>query len=159
MQAILEQKQQGPVSDAGFLSAAEAETVRQTVDQYNQVIADQVAAAGGTLVDIHGAVTTLGTTPPTVNGYTMNFGYLGGFFSLDGIHPTNTGYALLANVFIATMNAALKTQIADVDVSAVAAKDPLFPTNLMAGKAASKQMGHIDAEAGQALKWMFANRR
>lgn len=153
MEAILGGTEQGPVSDAGFLSAAEAATVRQTVIQYNQIIAQNVAAAGGTLVDVYSASLALGANPPTINGYKINFGFLGGFFSLDGIHPTNTGYALTANVFIDTMNAALKTSIPDVDVSAVAAKDPLFPPNLAA---ATRQKSHISVEAGKSLNWMFA---
>lgn len=35
--------------------------------------------------------------------------FLGGFFSLDGIHPTYTGHALLANEFIHVLNAQLMT--------------------------------------------------
>ena len=58
--------------------------------------------------------------------------FLGGFFSLDGIHPTNTGYAVVANTFIDAMNAAFKTTVADVNLSTVAAADPLWPPNLAA---------------------------
>jgi len=49
---------------------------------------------------------------------------------LDGIHPTNTGYAILANATILAINGALsKNQpIPEVNVDAVAAVDPLaFP--------------------------------
>lgn len=82
-----------------------------------------------------------------------SFAFLGGFFSLDGLHPTNTGYALLANVFIDRMNAALNTKIADVDVSAVAAVDPLFPPNLP--KSASRTS--IPATAAHSLDWMLTS--
>lgn len=150
--AILQGKQKSPVDDSGALTAAEAATVRQTVQAYNQVIAEQVAAAGGTLVDIHSASSQLGLHPPVINGYPLSFGFLGGFYSLDGIHPTNTGYAILANAFIDTMNAALGTKIPDVDVGAIAATDPLFPPNL--AHAASRR-AHIGADAGKAVEWMF----
>jgi lysophospholipase L1-like esterase len=153
MEAILGGTQPGPVTDSGFLTAAETAAVKQTVIQYNQVIAQDVASAGGTLVDVYSASKGLGANPPTINGYKLNFGFLGGFFSLDGIHPTNTGYALTANVFIDTMNAALKTTIPEVDVSAVAAKDPLFPPNL---SMPAQQRTHIPVRAGKSLKWMFA---
>ena len=152
IQAILGGKQQGPVDDSGFLSAAETATVQQTVDAYNQVIAAQVAAAGGTLVDIHSALNTLRAAPPAIAGFPISFGFLGGFFSLDGIHPTNTGYALIANAYIDTMNAELGTKIPDVDVNAIATADPLFPPNLVK----AEQPTHISAKAGRALHWMFA---
>ena len=37
---------------------------------------------------------------------TLTTAFLGGLFSLDGMHPTNTGYALIANEAIKAMNAA-----------------------------------------------------
>ena len=48
----------------------------------------------------------------------------------DGLFtPGNTGYALLANFFIDNMNTAFHQSTPDVNVSATAAADPLFPTN------------------------------
>ena len=151
IQAILAGKQTGPVDDAGFLSPAEIATVQQTIHQYNAAIAAQVKAVGGTLVDINAALTQIHDSPPTINGIQPSFAFLGGFFSLDGLHPTNTGYALLANVFIDRMNAALKTKIADVDVNAVAAADPLFPPNLPK----SARRTFIPATAAHSLDWML----
>ena len=127
-----------PLSDQAVLSAAEVAEVQANVDGYNAIIAAQVAAAGGTLVDTHALFAAIGdcripgfpcATGVTINGYQATNAFLGGLFSLDGIHPTNTGYALIANAFIDTMNASLGTSVADVDVSAVAAADPLFPPN------------------------------
>lgn len=151
IEAILAGKQQGPVDDKGFLSPAEVVTIQQTIQQYNAAIAQQVSAVGGTLVDLNTAFTQMKSNPPTINGYTPTLGFLGGIFSLDGVHPTNTGYALLANVFIDRMNAALGTKIADVNVAAIAATDPLFPPNLP--KTAKVQ--RIPVTAGRALDWML----
>ncbi len=156
--AILGGKQTTPVDDSGFLSAAEAVTVQQTVVAYNQVIAQQVASVGGTVVDVYSALNTLRANPPLIAGYPIGFGFLGGFFSLDGIHPTNTGYALVANVFIDTMNAALGTKIADVDVNAIASADPLYPPNLaktLQGGVQGLEGARISSQAGNALHWMF----
>jgi hypothetical protein len=61
-----------------------------------------------------------------VNGKTITTAFLGGIFGLDGIHPTNTGYALVANQFIAALNTSLALSIPPVDVDSVGAKDPLF---------------------------------
>jgi hypothetical protein len=51
--------------------------------------------------------------------------YLGGVFSLDGIHPTRTGDAILANVFIQAIDATFGETISQVNVARVAARDPL----------------------------------
>jgi hypothetical protein len=50
--------------------------------------------------------------------------YLGGLFTLDGVHPTRTAHALIANAFIDAMNTQLGSAIARVDVAAVARRDP-----------------------------------
>jgi hypothetical protein len=63
-----------------------------------------------------------------VNGDTapdLTAGYLGGLFSLDGIHPTRTGNALIANAFIAAINQRFGEAIPPVDVARVAANDRL----------------------------------
>ncbi len=151
IEAILAGKQSGPVDGGGFLNPEEIATVQQTIQLYNAVIQQQVAAVGGTVVDINTALTQIRNSPPTINGYTPSFAFLGGFFSLDGVHPTDTGYALLANIFIDRMNAALGTKIADVDVGAIAATDPLFPPNLPK----SAQAIRIPVNAGRSLDWML----
>lgn len=138
--AILAHKQSTPLSDAGVLTAAEAVTVRANVTAYNQVIAQQAQAVGATLVDINALFAQTAANGIAINGYTGNFSFLGGLFSLDGIHPTNTGYALLANKFIDTMNAAFKTTIPDVSLSAVTTTDPLWPPNLIANAGHAKPM-------------------
>src|SRR5579863_3262617 len=134
VQAAVAALQQGqaltPLTDAGFLNAAEIAQVQSTVDQYNAVIAQQVTAAGGILVDMHAFFQAATEGPITINGYPATTAFLGGLFSLDGIHPTNTGYALIANQYIAAINAAMKTSITPVDVSTVASSDPLFGPNI-----------------------------
>jgi lysophospholipase L1-like esterase len=153
---ILTGKQAPPITDSGFLSAAEVVQVQQMVLSYNQVIQQQASAVGATLVDIHSVFAQAATSGLTVNGYTATFAYLGGLFSLDGIHPTNTGYGVLANAFIDTMNANLKTTIPDVDLAAVAAKDPLWTPNLLAAFGAQPSIKHhISVAAGQSVAWMW----
>ena len=128
---ILAQTQKGPITDAGVLSAAEVVTVQAQVTAFNQVISQQAQAANATLVDINALFKQLTTSGITINGYTGTAAFLGGFFSLDGIHPTNTGYAVVANKFIYTINAAINTKIPDVALGPVAASDPLWPPNLV----------------------------
>ncbi len=123
-----------PLTDSGFLTALEITQVQTTIDQYNSAISQQVAAVGGILVDIHSYFQTL-QSGITINNYHATTGFLGGLFSLDGVHPTNTGYALLANQFIGALNSSAKTNIPVVNISAVAAADPLFGLNVSPGEA------------------------
>jgi hypothetical protein len=119
-----------PLTDAGFLDAGEIAAIQSMVIQYNTVIAQEVTAVGGVLVDIHAFIQNLAQNGITINNYQATATFLGGLFGLDGIHPTNTGYALIANEFIDTMNTSLKATFADVNVSAIAAADPLFGPNI-----------------------------
>ncbi len=128
--AIVAGKQTTPVSDAGVLTAAEVATVQQRVTDFNTVIAAQAKAAGATVVDIHALFANLIANGLPINGYTGSAAFLGGVFSLDGIHPTNTGYAVIANTFIDAMNSGFNAKIPDVNVATVAASDPLWPPNL-----------------------------
>lgn len=132
-----------PLDDAGFLSAAEVTQVQAQVTAYNQVIAQQVAAVNGILVDVNAFFNTF-KSGITINGYTATPAFLGGLFGLDGIHPTNTGYALLANKFIDAINGRLTNNIPDVNVGTVAANDPLFPPNIKPGAGT-----HISLAAAQ----------
>jgi lysophospholipase L1-like esterase len=123
-----------PLTDSGFLSVAEIAQVQSTIDAYNSAISQEVAAVGGILVDIHSYFQTL-QSGITINNYKATTGFLGGLFSLDGVHPTNTGYALIANQYIDAVNSSAKTNITEVNVSAVAAADPLFGLNVTPGEA------------------------
>ena len=115
------------------LRASQAVALQAAVVSYNQVIATLAQQNGATLVDLYSLVNSL-KTGMTINGTTLTLGYLGGFYSIDGIHFTNTGYALVANQFIAAMNQGLGLSIPAADISTIAAQDPLFPSNLGAAQ-------------------------
>lgn len=51
--------------------------------------------------------------------------YLGGLFSLDGVHPSRTGNALLANAFIAAIDARFGETVGPANAARVWKKDPL----------------------------------
>ena len=118
-----------PLPDADVLTATEIATVQNTINSYNQVIQQQATAAGATLVDTHAYFATL-AAGISINGVTANNSFLGGLFSLDGVHPTNTGYALLANEFINALNKKFSLTIAPVNVGTVASTDPYFGPNI-----------------------------
>ena len=153
---ILMQQQKGPITDAGVLSAAEVVVVQAQVTAFNQVIAAQAQAAGATLVDINALFKQVTASGLTINGYTGTTAFLGGFFSLDGVHPTNTGYAVVANAYIDTMNSKIGTKIPDVNLGAVAAADPLWPPNLSPH---AVRGATIPAGAGKGVEGLLLGKR
>ncbi|GEM_PF-3199386 len=73
---------------------------------------------------------TLGHGGITVKGKFYPIDFLGGLVSLDAIHLTYTGYALLANMFIEKVNEDLHYNIPFVDIEKVVQNDPLSPEHL-----------------------------
>ncbi len=120
-----------PLAAGDVLTAAEVVTVQATVNSYNQVIQQQAQANGATVVDLHAYFASL-AGGITIGGVQATPSFLGGLFGLDGIHPTNTGYALVANQFIAALNTKFSSSLATVDVTAVSQSDPYFGPNIKA---------------------------
>jgi GDSL-like Lipase/Acylhydrolase len=155
---ILGGKQKGPITDAGVLTAAEVVTVQAQVAAFNQVIATQAQAANATLVDINALFKQVTTSGLTINGYTGTTAFLGGFFALDGIHPTNTGYAVIANKYIDTMNAAFKSSIPDVALGPIAAADPFWPPNLVPHGVSARALT-MPASAGKSIDELMQGKK
>ncbi len=119
-------------------------SINQSVDQFNKEFASVVAQyknvhivsfAGlmnGT-VQLAGQGVTFdpeGFPEYKINNVTLKMKHLGGFYSMDDLHLTNTGYAILASVFIQTINDTLGTAVPLPDLPSIVAADPLSPTAL-----------------------------
>jgi lysophospholipase L1-like esterase len=119
----------GLVPQGDYVTAALGASLQKSNDALNSAIASTVAANGATLVDIHAQFAQIvangGIYP--LNSKCCSLQYEGGFFSWDGIHPSNTGYAVLANTFIGTLDKAYGLSIPQVDVGAIYATDPYAP--------------------------------
>lgn len=87
------------------LDAAEAALVQDRIDAFNQIIATEAAAIGAPVVNINGIFNFLTQNPLMIGGIPVTTKFLGGLFSLDGVHPSNFGHALVAHFFIQTINA------------------------------------------------------
>jgi len=88
------------------LSPAQLTAIQQQIQQYNQVIQQTVAGAGFPVVDAYDLLDNLVENPITIGGITITNHYNGGAFSLDGVHPSDTGHAIFANAFIAAADKA-----------------------------------------------------
>lgn len=126
---------------ANYITPAFAGKIQTLNNAINQGIDDGASASRVPLVDIHAIFQGLASGDPanpyfqlatSINpGVCCTLGYIhappppsflavpGGILSLDGIHPSNTGYSLIANAFIDTINKAYGTRIPEVDIKAV----------------------------------------
>jgi hypothetical protein len=55
----------------------------------------------------------------------------GGLTSLDHLHFSDVGYAIMANIAIESLNTELGLELPLVDIDSVVATDPFSPVNLM----------------------------
>ncbi len=115
-----------PCKNPAVRTAAVVQQAQFAVQSYNKTIAQTAASFGAIVVDVNSLFATIQQNGYTLaNGNKLTTAFGGGLFSLDGIHPTNTGSAILANLTIDTINARVRTNIPRVNVDEVAASDPL----------------------------------
>jgi phospholipase/lecithinase/hemolysin len=148
IQAILTGVAAGPLPGNVVLDAGEVAALRATTDAYNAFIAAKAQERGAALVDIHALFNHVRDRGLVVDGQRLTTAFLGGVFSLDGIHPTNTGYAVIANKFIGALNREFDTDIEPVSVVRIKNDDPLV---LPAGQPASERE-HVDADTARSLR-------
>jgi len=107
------------------LDASEVGIIQAATEEFNAFIAEQASAKGAALVDIAALLGSLASDGYVAHGQLLTVDYLGGIFSLDGVHPTNTGYAIVANEFIHVLNTQFAAGVPPVAVVQVAMDDPL----------------------------------
>ena len=82
------------------------------VSAYNDAILLRVKTADyAVLMDARALVQDLSRKGYKLKHTRLSTAYLGGLFSLDGIHPSNTGYAVMANFMIDDSNHTFKLRI------------------------------------------------
>jgi len=122
-----------PVPPCGrVLDSAEQAFVRGTVMAFNAEIAaaetdlEQRRGIPIARVDAFGLFDQFADQGVDVRGngsLVLTTKYLGGIFTLDGVHPTRTAHALIANAFIDAMNARFGTTLKHTNVVRIAAND------------------------------------
>ena len=106
-----------PIPDQYVLDKTEVANVKTATTAFNQIIADDANQYHLGLVDANTYLRTL-QSGITWNGvtYTPTF-VTGGAFSLDGVHLTPRGYALVANEIIRVINQTYHSTVPQVDVN------------------------------------------
>jgi lysophospholipase L1-like esterase len=125
--AFAQQAAPPTLSPAGdYVSDALALQTTELNAAYDAAIAAVAQRTGAGLVDLVSAFAAASSGGPyeVAPGDYVTTTYGGGFYSLDGLHPSDTGYAAIANVFIATMNAHYGTSVPLVDIGPIYQSDP-----------------------------------
>jgi len=95
-----------PLPDEVILDPAEVSFLRDRVNANNQAIAEIAAAAAIPVVDVNAFYRSVLSGGYTVGGVVLSNNFLtGGVIGYDGVHPTELGYAILANEWIRVINA------------------------------------------------------
>lgn len=106
-----------PIPDAYILDATEVTAIRNAVAAYNNKLRMTADAKGLAFVDVN-AFMANAKTGIMYNGILSTTSFVsGGAFSLDGIHLTPRGNALLANEFIKAINQTYSASIPQVNVA------------------------------------------
>jgi lysophospholipase L1-like esterase len=125
-----------PTGAGEFVSDQTALTIKSLNAAYDQAIAAAASSTGAALVDIASTFQTAETAraagqpfPVDSQGDLASLQYGGGFFSLDGLHPSNTGYAVIANLFIGAFDTKYGLTIPPANIHAIYATDPYSAAN------------------------------
>ncbi|WP_430429083.1 G-D-S-L family lipolytic protein [Maribacter litoralis] len=95
-----------PLEDKWVLIPSEQDEIAVATAAFNQIIETTANQAGLALVDANGLLNQLANGGITSGDFTLTSSLVtGSAFSLDGIHPTARGYALLANEFMKAIDA------------------------------------------------------
>jgi lysophospholipase L1-like esterase len=120
-----------PLADKWVLSKEEILEVKTATDAYNVTIQAAATANNLAFVDAKAIMTQLGSAAGfSANGFTVTSAYVtGGAFSLDGVHPSPRGYALIANKFLEAINSTYGSNIKGVDLGKYRILFPADPAN------------------------------
>ncbi len=111
---------QNPFPDALILDSTEQVMATNAVNDFNTAIKSAAATNNAQVFDAFTFFNNVKANGYSVAGETYTTDYVsGGLFSLDGVHPTSRGYAIVANQYIKVMNSSFGMNIPYVDVASI----------------------------------------
>ncbi|WP_278020129.1 G-D-S-L family lipolytic protein [Flavobacterium ginsengisoli] len=106
-----------PLEDKWVLTKDEIDEVAKATKSYNETIVEVATAKNLAILDTETLMKQIAGAGITANGFTMKSTFVtGGTFSLDGVHPSPRGYALIANKFIEAINAKYGSNLNGVNI-------------------------------------------
>lgn len=108
-----------PIPDKYVLTETELSNVNTAISSFNASIQQVATAHGWSVVDMYGLFESISETGIRINGMDLNTTFVtGGLFSLDGIHLTGYGNAVMANKIIETINSSYNAKLPKAVVNA-----------------------------------------
>jgi hypothetical protein len=105
------------IPDVYILDSAEVDSVHRAIADFNSIITQKASQYNLALVDMNQYFKTV-QSGIKWDGADFDSEFIsGGFFSLDGYHPNQKGYALIANEFIKAINKKYGATIPPVNCS------------------------------------------
>ena len=106
-----------PVPAKYILDETELASIRAATTNFNASLATIAAANNVPLIDMNAKLIQL-KTGMVISGMKFNTSFIsGGLFSLDGVHLTPRGYAIVANYFIDGINSYYNATVPKVEIS------------------------------------------
>lgn len=119
-----------PLADQWVLSKEEIQEVKVATDAYNTSIQSIASAKGLAFVNANALQSQIAAGGISANNFTVTSTYVtGGGFSLDGVHPSPRGYALIANKFFEAINATYGSNFRGVNIGLYRILYPMDPAN------------------------------
>ncbi|MGQ7854817.1 SGNH/GDSL hydrolase family protein [Pedobacter sp. WC2501] len=108
-----------PIENKWVLDKDEVVKVKDYVNSYNSSIKSLATSKGLAIADTYAYFNQVASTDGVnVQGITLKAAFIsGGAFSLDGIHLTPRGNAVIANVFIDAINAKYGSTVPNIDIA------------------------------------------
>jgi hypothetical protein len=151
----------GPLPPNRVITAAEVVQLQKATERFNRFVARQAREKRAILADTASLLSLLDKYGAIVNGQPVTTDYLGGIFSLDGIHLTEGGSAITANLFIAAMNkhgahvppvAGIRIGCGDVKkISAVAKTKAIVPQGIGTSPGGGVKRDAISRSLGESM--------
>ncbi len=147
-----------PLPNEYILDANEVAVARTAIQKFNfiidTVLANPSRAGRVVKVDIYSKLNDVKVHGLEIAGVKFTTDYItGGLFSLDGIHPSSRGHAIVANEFIKAINSKFGSNIPFIDVMSVPGIQ--LPTTSVAGK---YQLPKVPSEALKNVVELFTAR-
>ncbi|MBK7106710.1 MAG: hypothetical protein IPH62_15660 [Ignavibacteriae bacterium] len=111
---------ENPFPNTFVLDPSEQIIVENVVSNFNASINSISQKYGFHLVDINNFFNEVAENGYIANGVEFTTEFIsGGIFSLDGVHPTSQGYAIIANLFIEKINDVFDASMDKINVSEI----------------------------------------
>ena len=114
------QSADNPLSNGVILDEDEIRTAKTVIASYNSSINAAASQFGFKVADMHSFFNDIAKNGIIADGIEFSAVYVsGGLFSLDGVHPSSQGYAIVANKFIEVINKEYSANIPLVNVATI----------------------------------------